>query len=146
MAPWGNRILRIKHFGQILLVESIFGAFKMNVSLLGLFVPQQVESQASDCRHIFRRIADLNSALLELAWNPPHLGLPEFRILKTELRKREIVIAIESTQEWAVSAGCGNEIREFHKNGRQLRLRHPPTFGRPLIIEIRLKRFRYLTC
>lgn len=58
MAPWGNRILRVKHFGQIFLVESIFEAFNMNVSLFGLFVTQQVESQMSECRHIFRRITD----------------------------------------------------------------------------------------
>jgi hypothetical protein len=74
------------------------------------------------------------------------LGLPEIRILKTELGKREIVIAVESPQECAVCAGCCNEIRKFHSYGRQLRLRHPPTLGRPLIIEIRPKRFLYLTC
>lgn len=119
----------------------------MNISLLGLFAPQQVESQASECRHNFpphcRPEFGLFGARVE---SPRHLGLPEIRILNTELGEREIVIAVECKQEWAVCAGCGNEIREFHSYGRQLRLRNPPPLGRPLIIEIRLKRFRYLTC
>jgi transposase len=74
------------------------------------------------------------------------LDLPEIRILKTELDNREIVITVESTREWAICARCGNEIHEFHSYGRQLRLRHLPILGRPLIIEIRPKRFRCPTC
>lgn len=74
------------------------------------------------------------------------LDLPEIRILKTEFGKREIVITVESTREWAICARCGAEIREFHSYGRQLRLRHLPILGRPLIIEIRPKRFRCPTC
>ncbi len=35
---------------------------------------------------------------------------------------------------------------EFHNYGRLLRLRHLPILGRPLIIEIRPKRFRCPTC
>ena len=30
------------------------------------------------------------------------LDLPEIRILKTEMGKREIVITVESTREWAI--------------------------------------------
>ena len=74
------------------------------------------------------------------------LDLLEVRILKTELSEREIVITVESTREWALCAKCGNEIREFHGYGRQLRLRHMPILGRPVIIEIRPKRFRCPTC
>jgi transposase len=74
------------------------------------------------------------------------LDLPEIRILKTEMAEREIVITVESTREWAICAKCGNEIREFHSYGRLLRLRHLPILGRPLIIEIRPKRFRCPTC
>lgn len=74
------------------------------------------------------------------------LDLPEIRILKTELGQREIVITVESTREWAICAKCGNEIREFHSYGRLLRLRHLPILGRPLIIEIRPKRFRCPNC
>jgi transposase len=74
------------------------------------------------------------------------LDLPEIRILKTEMGQREIVITVESTRAWAICARCGNEIREFHSYGRQLRLRHLPILGRPVIIEIRPKRFRCPTC
>lgn len=74
------------------------------------------------------------------------LDLLEVRILKTELSEREIVITVESTREWALCAKCGNEIREFHSYGRMLRLRHMPILGRPVIIEIRPKRFRCPTC
>jgi transposase len=74
------------------------------------------------------------------------LDLPEIRIIETELSEREIVIALESTREWAICARCGNEIREFHSYGRQLRLRHLPILGRPVILEIRPKRFRCPTC
>jgi transposase len=74
------------------------------------------------------------------------LDLLEIRILNTELSEREIVITVESTREWAICAKCGNETREFHSYGRQLRLRHLPILGRPVIIEIRPKRFRCPTC
>ena len=74
------------------------------------------------------------------------LDLPEIRILNTELSGREIVITVESTREWAICARCGAEIREFHSYGRLLRLRHLPILGRPLIIEIRPKRFRCPSC
>src|SRR4030095_900591 len=60
--------------------------------------------------------------------------------------QREIVITVESTREWAICSRCGKEIREFHSYGRQLRLRHLPILGRPVIIEIRPKRFRCPTC
>ena len=74
------------------------------------------------------------------------LDLPEIRILNTELSGREIVITVQSTREWAICAKCGAEIREFHSYGRLLRLRHLPILGRPVIIEIRPKRFRCPNC
>src|SRR5215813_866293 len=74
------------------------------------------------------------------------LDLPEIRILNTELSGREIVITVESTREWAICPKCGAEIREFHSYGRSLRLRHLPILGRPVIIEIRPKRFRCPSC
>lgn len=74
------------------------------------------------------------------------LDLPEVRIVKTEMGKHEIVITVESTREWVICPRCGNETREFHSYGRLLRLRHLPILGRPLIIEIRPKRFRCPTC
>lgn len=74
------------------------------------------------------------------------LGLPEIRIIETEQSGREIVITIESTREWAICGRCGEEIREFHSYGRQLRLRHLPILGRPVMLEIRPKRFRCPRC
>jgi transposase len=74
------------------------------------------------------------------------LDLLEIRIIKSELNESEIVIAVESTREWAICHKCGREIREFHSSGRLLRLRHLPILGRPVIIEIRPKRFRCPNC
>jgi transposase len=74
------------------------------------------------------------------------LDLPEIRIIKSELNESEIVITVESTREWAICHKCGREIREFHSYGRLLRLRHLPILGRPVIIEIRPKRFRCPNC
>lgn len=74
------------------------------------------------------------------------LDLPEIRILESETSGREIVIRIESTRGWATCARCGEEIREFHSHGRELRLRHLPILGRPVILEIRPKRFRCPRC
>lgn len=74
------------------------------------------------------------------------LDLPEIRILKSELSEREIVITVESTRAWAICPRCGEKTREFHSFGRQLSLRHLPILGRPVIIEIRPKRFRCPYC
>jgi transposase len=74
------------------------------------------------------------------------LDLPEVRILKSELNGQEIVITVESTREWAICPRCGERTREFHGFGRQLRLRHLPILGRPVMIEIRPKRFRCPAC
>jgi len=74
------------------------------------------------------------------------LDLPEVRVLKYEADQHQIVITVESTREWAICHKCGKETREFHSYNRQLRLRHMPILGRPVIIEIRPKRFRCPTC
>ena len=74
------------------------------------------------------------------------LDLPEVRILKADLSKREIVITVESTRAWAICPRCGEKTDEFHSFSRQLRLRHLPILGRPVIIEIRPKRFRCPVC
>ena len=74
------------------------------------------------------------------------LDLPEVRILKSDLSGREIVITVESTRTWAICSRCGQRTEEFHSFGRQLRLRHLPILGRPVLIEIRPKRFRCPAC
>ncbi|MFN0086322.1 MAG: ISL3 family transposase [Blastocatellia bacterium] len=74
------------------------------------------------------------------------LDLPEIRILKSDLSGREIVITVESTRTWAICPRCGERTCEFHSFGRQLRLRHLPILGRPVMIEIRPRRFRCPAC
>jgi len=74
------------------------------------------------------------------------LDLPEVRILKSDLTGREIIITVESTRTWAICPKCGKRTEEFHSFGRQLRLRHLPILGRPVIIEIRPRRFRCHSC
>jgi len=74
------------------------------------------------------------------------LDLPEVRVLKYEADRHQIVITVESTRQWAICHKCGQEIRDFHSYNRQLRLRHLPILGRPVIIEIRPKRFRCPAC
>jgi len=74
------------------------------------------------------------------------LDLPEVRLVKTESSEQAIVITVESTREWTICARCGSETREFHSYGRLLRLRHLPILGRPVLIEIRPKRFRCPVC
>ncbi len=74
------------------------------------------------------------------------LDLPEVRILKSESSGREIILTVESTRSWAVCPQCGQKTQQFHSFGRQLRLRHLPILGRPVMIEIRPKRFRCPTC
>lgn len=73
------------------------------------------------------------------------LDLPEVRVLKYEV-SGQIIIAVESTREWAICHKCGEKTHEFHSYGRQLRLRHMPILGRSVIIEIRPKRFRCPAC
>lgn len=73
------------------------------------------------------------------------LDLPKVRVLKYEV-SGQIIIAVESTREWAICHKCGEKIHEFHSYGRQLRLRHMPIPGRSVIIEIRPKRFRCPAC
>jgi cytidine deaminase len=42
------------------------------------------------------------------------LDLPEVRVLKTELKKREIVITVESTRPYAICSRCRQKTLEFH--------------------------------
>ena len=58
------------------------------------------------------------------------LDLPEVRILKADLSKREIVITVESTRAWAICPRCGERTDDFHSFSRQLCLRHLPILGR----------------
>ena len=70
------------------------------------------------------------------------LDLPEVRVLKTELKKREIVITVESTRPYAICSRCGQKTFEFHSYDDPIRLRHLPILEQRVFIELRPKRFR----
>lgn len=74
------------------------------------------------------------------------LDLPEVRVLKTELKKREIVITVESTRPYAICSRCGQKTFEFHSYDEPIRLRHLPILEQRVFIELRPKRYRCLTC
>ncbi len=42
------------------------------------------------------------------------LDLREVCVLKTELKKREIAITVESTRPYAICSRCGQKTFEFH--------------------------------
>lgn len=74
------------------------------------------------------------------------LDLPEVRVLKTELKKREIVITVESTRAYAICSRCGQKTFEFHSYDAPIRLRHLPILEQRVFIELRPKRYRCPTC
>jgi transposase len=74
------------------------------------------------------------------------LDLPEIRVLKTELKKREIVITVESTRPYAICSRCGEKTFEFHSYDDPIRVRHLPILEQRVFIELRPKRFRCLSC
>lgn len=74
------------------------------------------------------------------------LDLPEVRVLKTELKKREIVITVESTRPYAVCSRCGEKTFEFHRYDDPIRVRHLPILEQRVLIELRPKRYRCPTC
>ena len=74
------------------------------------------------------------------------LDLPEVRVLKTELKKREIVITIESTRPYGICSRCREKTFEFHSYDDPIRLRHLPILEQRVFIELRPKRYRCPTC
>jgi hypothetical protein len=65
------------------------------------------------------------------------LDWPEVRVLKTELKKQEIVITVESTRPYAICSRCGQKTFEFHSYDDPIRLRHLPILEEQVIIELR---------
>jgi transposase len=74
------------------------------------------------------------------------LDLPEVIVLKTELKKREIVITVESTRPYAICSRCGEKTFEFHSYDDPIRVRHVPILEQRVYIELRPKRYRCPTC
>lgn len=74
------------------------------------------------------------------------LDLPEVRVLKTELKPRQIVITVESTRPYAICSRCGEKTFDFHSYDDPIRLRHLPILEQRVFIELRPKRYRCPTC
>jgi len=75
------------------------------------------------------------------------LDLPDVRVLGTRLtHDRELLIEVESTLTTTTCRRCGKTISTFYGYDRPFRLRHLPSFGLVVYIEIRPKRFRCPFC
>ena len=75
------------------------------------------------------------------------LDLPDVRVLSTRItRERELVIEVESTLTTTTCRNCGKTISAFYGYDRPIRLRHLPSLGLVVYIEIRPKRFRCPFC
>ena len=74
------------------------------------------------------------------------LNLPEIRVLRTEIKQREVVITVESTRPYAICSRCQQKTFEFHSFDEPIRLRHLPILDQRVFIELRPKRFRCPTC
>ena len=70
------------------------------------------------------------------------LDLPDVRVLRTNVTTdRELIIEVESTLTTTTCRRCGQTISAFYGYDRPIRLRHLPSFGYVVYIEIRPKRF-----
>jgi transposase len=75
------------------------------------------------------------------------LGIPDVRVLKTEITKRgEVVITIESTKEGTTCRWCGRWITKSHGYDKWVQERHLPVFGRPTYLRYRPKRYQCEEC
>jgi transposase len=75
------------------------------------------------------------------------LDLPDVRVLRTELtHDRELVIEVESTLKSTTCRRCGKTIDTFYGYDRPIQLRHLPSFGLVVYIQLRPKRFRCPFC
>jgi transposase len=75
------------------------------------------------------------------------LDLPDVRVLRTNVTTdRELIIEVESTLTTTTCRRCGQTISAFYGYDRPIRLRHLPSFGYVVYIEIRPKRFRCPFC
>jgi transposase len=75
------------------------------------------------------------------------LGIPEVRVLKTEINKEgELIITIESTKKGTNCRWCGNWITKSHGYDKWVQVRHLSVFGRPTYLRYRPKRYRCEQC
>lgn len=75
------------------------------------------------------------------------LDLPDVRVLHTEITiDHELLIEVESTLPTTICRRCGQTISAFYGYDRPIRLRHLPSFGYVVYIQLRPKRFRCPFC
>jgi transposase len=75
------------------------------------------------------------------------LGIPDVRVLKTEINKRgEVVITVESTKKGTTCRWCGQWITKSHGQDKWVQVRHLPVFGRPTYLRYRPQRYQCTKC
>jgi transposase len=75
------------------------------------------------------------------------LGIPDLRVLKTEINGRgELIITVESTKNGTHCRRCGRWISQLHGQDDWVKVRHLPVFGRPTYLRYRPKRYQCEEC
>jgi len=75
------------------------------------------------------------------------LGIPDVRVLKTEINKRgEVIITIESAKKGTNCRWCGQWTTRSHGYDKWVQKRHLPVFGRPTYLRYRPKRYQCGRC
>ncbi len=75
------------------------------------------------------------------------LGIPDVRVLKTEINKREeVIITIESNKKGTPCRWCGQWITKSHGYDKWVQKRHLPVFGRRTYLRYRPKRYQCGHC
>lgn len=75
------------------------------------------------------------------------LGIPNVRVLKTEVGKRdEIIITVESTKSGTTCRKCGKWITKLHGQEEWVTIRHLPVFGRASFLRYRPRRYQCQDC
>ncbi len=75
------------------------------------------------------------------------LDLPDVQVVTTEITTdHELLIEVESTLTTTICRRCGQTISAFYGYDRPIRLRHLPSFGYVVYIQLHPKRFRCPFC
>ena len=75
------------------------------------------------------------------------LDIPDVAVRSTTVtNERTLLIEVESTRMTTTCHRCGQTISDFHGYDRPLTLRHLSSFGMPVFLRIRPKRFRCPFC
>jgi len=75
------------------------------------------------------------------------LGIPDVRVLETEINKQgEVIITVESTKQGTSCRECGAWITKLHGHDQWVKVRHLPVFGRPTYLRYRPRRYRCEHC